>query len=77
MPERTIPILPCRALPPVLDFSTALGFERADVVRRLGDEEATASALARAAALGLTEAERDQGRDALTRLEDLRGSPRP
>ncbi|MFJ5995073.1 hypothetical protein [Streptomyces sp. NPDC092370] len=50
---------------------------RADVVGRLGDEEAAATALARAAALVLTEAERDQGRDALTRLEDLRGSPRP
>ncbi|MFD5477238.1 hypothetical protein [Streptomyces hawaiiensis] len=48
---------------------------RADVAARLGDEEA--SALARAAALDLTETERDRGRDALTRLADLRGSPRP
>lgn len=27
MSEKTIPILPCRTLPPVLDFYTALGFE--------------------------------------------------
>ncbi|MCL7424891.1 VOC family protein [Streptomyces sp. YS415] len=27
MDEKTIPILPCRTLPPVLDFYTALGFE--------------------------------------------------
>ncbi|WP_030896725.1 bleomycin resistance protein [Streptomyces sp. NRRL S-474] len=27
MPEKTIPILPCRTLQPVLDFYTALGFE--------------------------------------------------
>ncbi len=27
MGEQTIPILPCRTLPPVLDFYTALGFE--------------------------------------------------
>jgi hypothetical protein len=47
---------------------------RADVARRLGDEETTATALTRAAALDLTEAERDRGRDALTRLEDLRDS---
>jgi hypothetical protein len=50
---------------------------RADVAARLGDEEATATALARAAALDLTGAERDLGRDALTRLADLRGSLRP
>jgi hypothetical protein len=49
---------------------------RADVAGRLGDEEESATALARAAALDLTEAERHQGRDALTRLADLRGSPR-
>lgn len=49
---------------------------RADVAGRLGDEEETEPALARAAALDLTEAERHQGRDALTRLADLRGSPR-
>ncbi|MFJ2961808.1 bleomycin resistance protein [Streptomyces collinus] len=50
---------------------------RADVAARLDDEEATATALARAAALDLTAAEREQGRDALTRLADLRGSLRP
>lgn len=50
---------------------------RADVASRLDDEEASAAALARAAALDLTTAERDQGRDALTRLADLWGSPRP
>ncbi|SDN11866.1 hypothetical protein SAMN05444921_119106 [Streptomyces wuyuanensis] len=27
MNERTIPILPCRTIEPVLDFYTALGFE--------------------------------------------------
>ncbi|MEU3930928.1 VOC family protein [Streptomyces sp. NPDC029044] len=50
---------------------------RADVAARLDDEEATTAALARAAALDLTAAERDRGRDALTRLADLRGSLRP
>jgi hypothetical protein len=50
---------------------------RADIAGRLGDEQTTATTLARAAALDLTEAERDQGRDALTRLEDLRAAPRP
>lgn len=50
---------------------------RADIAGRLGDEETAATALARAAALRLTDAERDLGRDALTRLEDLRGVRRP
>lgn len=50
---------------------------RADVAGRLGDEETSATALARAAALDLTGTGRDLGRDALTRLADLRGSPRP
>ncbi|MFI7016537.1 bleomycin resistance protein [Streptomyces sp. NPDC050164] len=50
---------------------------RADIAGRLGDEDAAATALARAAALRLTDAERDLGRDALTRLEDLRAAPRP
>ncbi|MFD5335202.1 bleomycin resistance protein [Streptomyces hawaiiensis] len=50
---------------------------RADVAGRLGDEEASATALARAAALDLAEAERDRGRDALTRLADLRSPPLP
>ncbi|MGW0608974.1 bleomycin resistance protein [Streptomyces sp. NPDC002788] len=49
---------------------------RADVAGRLGDEEAAATALARAAALDLTGAEREPARDALTRLEDLRAAPR-
>jgi hypothetical protein len=50
---------------------------RADVAGRLGDEEAAATALARAAALRLTDAERDLGSDALRRLEDLRAPDRP
>jgi hypothetical protein len=50
---------------------------RADIAARLGDEETAATALARAAALDLTEAERDQARDALTRLEDLLAASRP
>ncbi|MFF7788642.1 bleomycin resistance protein [Streptomyces sp. NPDC007991] len=50
---------------------------RADVAGRLGDEDAAATVLARAAALRLTEAEREVGRDALTRLEDLRAARRP
>ncbi len=49
----------------------------ADVAGRLGDEEAAATARARAAALRLTDAERDLGRDALRRLEDLRAPDRP
>ncbi|WP_436847877.1 hypothetical protein [Streptomyces coeruleorubidus] len=50
---------------------------RADIAGRLGDEETAQTALARAAALDLTEAERDQARDALTRLEDLLAATRP
>ncbi|CAM5704092.1 hypothetical protein SVIOM74S_09789 [Streptomyces violarus] len=50
---------------------------RADIAGRLGDEQTTATALARAAALDLTEAERDRARDTLTRLEDLLASSRP
>ena len=50
---------------------------RADIAGRLGDERTTATALARAAALGLTGAERDLARDALTRLEDLLAASRP
>jgi hypothetical protein len=50
---------------------------RADIAGRLDDEETAATALARAAALRLTDAERDLGRDALTRLEDLRAARRP
>ncbi len=50
---------------------------RADIAGRLGDEETAATALARAAALRLTDAERDQGHDALTRLEDLWAARHP
>ncbi|GGW93679.1 hypothetical protein GCM10010383_23990 [Streptomyces lomondensis] len=50
---------------------------RADAAGRLGDQETAATALARAAAVDLTDAERDLARDALTRLEDLRAAPRP
>ncbi|MDQ1015052.1 bleomycin resistance protein [Streptomyces afghaniensis] len=50
---------------------------RADIAGRLGDEATAAAALARAAALRLTDAERELGRDALTRLEDLRAARRP
>ncbi|MFF3346447.1 VOC family protein [Streptomyces sp. NPDC002779] len=45
---------------------------RADVAGRLGDDEAMASALTRAAALRLTAEEQDAARDALARLDDLR-----
>lgn len=46
---------------------------RADVARRLGDEETAASALARAAAVRLTDRERESVHDDLERLEELRG----
>ncbi|MFH8897114.1 bleomycin resistance protein [Streptomyces coeruleorubidus] len=49
----------------------------ADIAGRLGDEQTSATALARAAELDLTEAERDGARDTLTRLEDLLASSRP
>ncbi|MEU8784469.1 VOC family protein [Streptomyces sp. NPDC048637] len=44
---------------------------RADVARRLGDEETAVSALAKAAAVHLTAEERDLVRDELARLEEL------
>ncbi|MFH8254205.1 bleomycin resistance protein [Streptomyces roseolus] len=44
---------------------------RADVAGRLADEKTAASALARAAALALTEEEREAARDDLTRLREL------
>ncbi|MET9394817.1 VOC family protein [Streptomyces sp. NPDC006624] len=44
---------------------------RADVAGRLGDEETARSALARAAAVHLTERERESVRDDLERLDDL------
>ncbi|GGY14757.1 bleomycin resistance protein [Streptomyces djakartensis] len=50
---------------------------RGDIAMRLGDEETAQTALTRAAALDLTDAEREQARDALTRLEDLRQADRP
>ncbi|WP_086797865.1 bleomycin resistance protein [Streptomyces caniscabiei] len=46
---------------------------RADVAARTGDEETAAGALARAAAVELTDEERRTAHDALVRLEDLRG----
>ncbi|MEV3987332.1 VOC family protein [Streptomyces sp. NPDC049837] len=45
---------------------------RADVARRLGDEETATSMLARAAAVHLTEQERESVHDDLKRLEELR-----
>ncbi|WMX48991.1 VOC family protein [Streptomyces roseicoloratus] len=44
---------------------------RADVAGRLADEKTTASALARATALALTEEEREVARDDLARLREL------
>lgn len=46
---------------------------RADVARRLGDEETAMSALTRAAAVDLTPRERESAHDDLERLEELRG----
>ncbi|MGW2329033.1 bleomycin resistance protein [Streptomyces sp. NPDC001700] len=46
---------------------------RADVARRLGDEETTTSALTQAAALHLTTQQRASAHDDLERLEELRG----
>ncbi|MFC5635934.1 bleomycin resistance protein [Streptomyces bullii] len=48
---------------------------RADVAGRLGDEETARSALARAVALPLTAGERNEARDALDRLRELRTGP--
>ncbi|CUW25934.1 MULTISPECIES: bleomycin resistance protein [Streptomyces] len=45
---------------------------RADVARRLGDEELALSALSRAAAIHLTAEERDSVEDDLARLKELR-----
>ncbi|WP_327729757.1 VOC family protein [Streptomyces sp. NBC_00487] len=45
---------------------------RADVAVRLGDEQAAADAIGRARAVPLTDEEREQVRDSLVRLEDLR-----
>ncbi|MDX3642039.1 VOC family protein [Streptomyces sp. MB09-02B] len=45
---------------------------RADVAERTGDEETAADAIRRALAVPLTEEEREQVRDSLVRLEDLR-----
>ncbi|MFJ7626706.1 bleomycin resistance protein [Streptomyces sp. NPDC097595] len=45
---------------------------RADAAGRLGDDATAASALARAAALPLTERERESARDDLERVEELR-----
>ncbi|GLW47297.1 hypothetical protein Stsp02_29590 [Streptomyces sp. NBRC 14336] len=45
---------------------------RADIARRLGDEEAAADALERAAAIPLTPEERESAAEALRRLEELR-----
>ncbi|MFD8821853.1 bleomycin resistance protein [Streptomyces sp. NPDC059605] len=50
---------------------------RADVAGRLGDEEAAASALARASGIRLVAEERGPARDALVRLEELRAAARP
>ncbi|MGW1956968.1 bleomycin resistance protein [Streptomyces sp. NPDC001920] len=44
---------------------------RADVARRLGDEETAACALSKATAVHLTDEERDSVRDDLTRLDEL------
>ncbi|MBR8638809.1 VOC family protein [Streptomyces tuirus] len=49
---------------------------RGDIAGRLGDVETAATALDRAAALDLTDTERDLARDALTRLGDLRAAHR-
>ncbi|MER6155476.1 VOC family protein [Streptomyces sp. NPDC001868] len=46
---------------------------RADVAVRLGDEETATTALVRAETVPLTGEERDAAKDALLRLEDLRG----
>ncbi|QYX80119.1 bleomycin resistance protein [Streptomyces akebiae] len=46
---------------------------RADVAVRTGDEETAADAVRRAEAVPLTDEEREQVRDSLVRLEDLRG----
>lgn len=45
---------------------------RADVAVRLGDEQAATHAVARAGAVPLTDEEREQARESLVRLEDLR-----
>lgn len=46
---------------------------RADVARRLGDEETATSALTKAAAVDLTAQERESAHDDLERLKELRG----
>ncbi|GAA0631068.1 hypothetical protein GCM10009535_03210 [Streptomyces thermocarboxydovorans] len=46
---------------------------RADVARRLGDEETATSTLTKAAATQLTTEERDSVHDDLVRLAELRG----
>ncbi|MDX2598728.1 VOC family protein [Streptomyces caniscabiei] len=49
---------------------------RADVAARTGDEETAADAIRRAGAVPLTDGEREEVRDSLVRLEDLRGRER-
>ncbi|ULR50540.1 bleomycin resistance protein [Streptomyces deccanensis] len=49
---------------------------RADVAARTGDEETAADAIRRAGAVPLTDEEREEVRDSLVRLEDLRGRER-
>lgn len=49
---------------------------RADVAARTGDEETAADAIRRAGAVPLTDEEREEIRDSLVRLEDLRGRER-
>ncbi|MBK0418256.1 VOC family protein [Leucobacter sp. CSA1] len=60
--------------PPPLQLVRLL-IMRGDVAGRLGDETAAASALERAAAVHLTDEERESVRDDLARLADLTGRP--
>ncbi|MGV9454503.1 bleomycin resistance protein [Streptomyces sp. NPDC003635] len=50
---------------------------RADIAQRLAQEESAAAALTQAAAVPLTDEEREAARDTLARLEELRSGDRP